>query len=96
MWISVREGFPGGAYGKESACTVGDPGWIPGLGRSPREGKRLPTPVFLPGEFHGQRSLAGCIHGVTKSRTRLSDSHFHSFYQRAADIPGYVSMTPSG
>ena len=32
-----------------------------------------PTPVFLSGEFHGQRSLAGYIHGVTKSWTRLSD-----------------------
>ena len=32
--------------------------------------KWQPTPVFLPGEFHGQRSLAGYIvHGVTKSRT---------------------------
>ena len=29
-----------------------------------------PTPVFLPGEFHGQRSL---VHGVAKSRTGLSD-----------------------
>ena len=37
----------------------------------------LPTPVFWPGEFHGQRSLAGCIvHGVAKSQTQLSDFHF--------------------
>ena len=35
----------------------------------------LPTPVFLPGESHGQRSLAGwaAVHGVTKSQTLLSD-----------------------
>ena len=32
------KGFPGGSAGKESACNVGDPGLIPGLGRSPREG----------------------------------------------------------
>ena len=32
---------------------------IPGLGRSPGEGNEKPTPVFLPGEFHGQRILAG-------------------------------------
>ena len=31
-------GFPGGSDGKESACSVGDPGSIPGLGRSPGEG----------------------------------------------------------
>ena len=40
------KGFPGGLDGKESACTAGDLGLIPGLGRLPRES-------------HGQRSLAG-------------------------------------
>ena len=35
--------------------------------------KWQPTPVFLPGESHGQRSLAATAHGVSKSRTRLSD-----------------------
>ena len=40
-------GFPGASAGKESACNAGDLGLIPGLGRSPREGK-----VFWPGEFH--------------------------------------------
>ena len=44
---------------KESACNKGDLGSIPGSGRSPEEGNWLPTPVFLPGEFHGQRSLVG-------------------------------------
>ena len=52
-------GFPGGSDGKVSACNAGDPGSIPGLGRPPGEGNGYPTPVFLPGESHGQRSLAG-------------------------------------
>ena len=52
-------GFPGGSDGKESDCDVGDPGLIPGSGRSPGEKKRHAIPVFLPGEFHGQRSLVG-------------------------------------
>ena len=53
-------GFPGGSDGKESAYNAGDPGLIPGLERSPREGNdHPPTPVFIPGEFHGQRSLVG-------------------------------------
>ena len=55
--------------GKESACTAGDAGdagWIPGSGRSPGGGHGNPTPVFLFGEFHEQRSL---VHGVTKSQT---------------------------
>jgi len=37
---------------------VGDPGLIPGSGKTPRR-EWLPTPVLWPGEFHGQRSLAG-------------------------------------
>ena len=52
-------GLPWGSDGKESACSVGDLGSIPGLGRSPWRREQLPTPVFLPGEFHGQRSLVG-------------------------------------
>ena len=51
----LRKGFPGGSDGKESACNTGDPGSIPGSGRVPEKG----TPVYLPGEFRGQRSLAG-------------------------------------
>ena len=35
-------GFPGGSAGKESACNVGDLDSIPGLGRSPGEGKGYP------------------------------------------------------
>ena len=44
--------------GKESACNVEGLGLILGLGRSWRR-EWVPTPVFLPGELHGQRSLAG-------------------------------------
>ena len=51
-------GFSGGSDGNESACNAGDLGLIPGLGRSPGEGNGNP-PKFLPGESHGQRSLAG-------------------------------------
>ena len=59
-----HEGLPGGSDGKESTCKVGDLGSIPGLGRSLGKGNSWkrewpPTPVFLPGEVHGQRSLAG-------------------------------------
>ena len=61
-------GFPCSSAGKESACNAGNLGFIPGLGRSPGEGKGyLPTPVFWPGEFHW----------VTKSQIPLSDFHFH-------------------
>ena len=52
---------------KKSACNVGDLGLIPGLGRFPWRRERLPTSVFLPGEFHG----------VAKSWIQLSILHFH-------------------
>ena len=65
--------FPGGSDGKASAYNAGDPGSIPESGRSPGEGNGNPTPVFLPGKSHGQRSLVGYSHGVAKSQTRLSD-----------------------
>ena len=45
----------GGSYGKESPCSVRDPGLIPGLGRSPGGGHRNP----LQYSCHGQRSLVG-------------------------------------
>ena len=65
-------GFPGGSAGKESACNAGDLGLIPGLGRSPEEGKGYPL------QYSGLENSMDCVdHGVPKSRTRLSDFHFH-------------------
>ena len=62
-----------GSAGKESACYIGYLGSIPGLGRSPGgEGKVYPLQYF------GLEKSTDCIvHGVPKSRTRLSDFHFH-------------------
>ena len=63
-------GFPGGSAGKESACNVGDLGSIPGLGRYPGEGKGYPL------QYSGlENSMNYIVHGVAKSRTRLSDFH---------------------
>ena len=47
---------------KKSACNVGDPGSIPGLGRSPGGGNGN-TLQWDSGESHGQRSLEGYVHG---------------------------------
>ena len=57
VYIPIVLGFPGGSDGKEFACNTGDMG--PRSGWFPWRREWLPTPVFLPGEFHGQRSLAG-------------------------------------
>ena len=52
-------GFPGSSAGKESACNAGDPGLIPGLGRSPGEGIGYPLQYSCLEKPHGQRSLVG-------------------------------------
>ena len=54
--------------GKESVCSAGDPGLIPWL-ESSLEKRMATTPVFLPAEFHGQRSPAGYRPWVAKSWT---------------------------
>ena len=65
--------FPRGSAGKESACSAGNLGSIPGLGRSPGEGKGYPL------QYSGLESSMNCtVHGVAKSQTRLSD--FPSLY----------------
>ena len=52
-------GFPGGSDGKASARNVGDPGSIPGLGRSPGEGNGNPLQHSCLEKSHDQRSLIG-------------------------------------
>ena len=51
-------GFPGGSDGKESACSAGDPGLIPGSVRSPGKGNGNPLRI-LAGKSHGWGSLTG-------------------------------------
>ena len=64
-------GFPCGSACKESACNAGDLGSIPGLGRSPGEGRGYPL------QYSGlEHSMHRILHGVTKSQTRLSNFHF--------------------
>jgi len=63
-------GFP---CGSESICNAGDLGLIPGLGRSPGEGKGYPF------QYSSLENSMDCIvHGVAKTWTRLSDFHFSS------------------
>ena len=70
--LTLISGFPCGSAGKESACNAGDLGLIPGLGRSPGEGKGYTL------QYSGLENSMDCIvYGVAKSRTRLSNFHFH-------------------
>ena len=90
-------GFPAGSASKDSPCNVGDLGLIPGLGRSPGEGKGYPLQYsdLENSTVHGTPLQYSClenpmdggaweaaVHGVAKSRTRLSKFtftfHFHA------------------
>ena len=65
--------FPGGSDGKASAYNAGDPALIPESGRFPGEGNGNPLQYScLENPMDGGASLA-TVHGVAKSRTRLSD-----------------------
>ena len=57
-------GFLGGSAGKEPTCNMVDLDWIPGLGRSPGEGKGYPL------QYSGLKNSMDCIvHWVAKSQT---------------------------
>ena len=71
--------FPGGLEVKASAWNSGDPGSIPGSGRSPGEEKWQPIPVLLPGESHGGRSLVGYSPWGPKESDMTGRLHFHFF-----------------
>ena len=80
--FSLLLGFPCGSAAKESACNARDLGSIPGLERSPGEGKGYPL------QYSGLETSMDCIvHGVAKSRTRLSDFHTFPSPWLHCDIP---------
>ena len=74
------------SVGKESACNAGDLGLIPGLGRSPGEGKGYPL------QYSGLENSLGCIiHGVAKSWTWLNDFHF-TFTKCSTNTHWFISL----
>ena len=83
-----QPGFPCGSAGKESVCNVGDLGSIPGLGRSPGEGKGYPLQYSSL-----ENSVDGIVHRVAKSRTQLSNLHFQ---QPAKPFRAHVETVSAG
>ena len=68
-------GLPGGLDIKESAGNAGDMDSIPGLGRSPGEGKGCPL------QYSGlENSMDSVVHEVLKSGTQLSEFHNKSLF----------------
>ena len=68
--------YVSGSEGKASACDVGDPGSIPGLGRSPGEGNGLYSGLENPID---RGAWWATVHRVAKSWTRLSDYTLHYY-----------------
>ena len=65
--------FPGSSDSKESACSAGDLGSIPGLGRSSVGGHATHSSILAWRIPMDREAWRATVHGVTKSRTRLSD-----------------------
>ena len=84
IWFSYFKvlfwGFPGGSDGKASACNVGDLGSVPGLGRSPGEGKGYPLQYSALENSMDREDLQAVVHGVTKGCIQLD----------------WVTLTPQG
>ena len=84
-------GFPGGSDGKASVCNAGDPGSIPGLGRSPGEENGSPLQDYCLENLMDGGAWWAIVHRVTKSWTWLKQLNMHphthththaEFYQR--------------
>ena len=87
-------GFPGGSEVKASACIVGDLGLIPGSGRSPGEGNGNPLQYSYLENPMDRGAWWATVHGVSKSRTRLSNFTFtFTFISEFSKVTGYKINT---
>ena len=68
----------GGSDGKESSCNAGDPGLIPGSGRSSREGHGSPLQYSYLENSMDRGALWATVHGITMSQTPLTLTHTHT------------------
>ena len=75
MWV-----FPGDSDGKEFACKVGDPGWIPASGKSPREKNGNPLQYSCLENSMDRGAWWATVHGVTKNQSWLNDFYTHTSY----------------
>jgi len=72
----MQRGFPGGSDGKESACSAGDLGSIPGLGRSPGEGSGNLFQYSCLENPMDRGAWWATVRGVTEGQTKLMNFHF--------------------
>ena len=71
--LGYKLGFPGGSDDKASTCSAGNLGSTPGSGRSPERGNGNPLQYSCLGNPKDREAWQATVHGITKSRTRLSD-----------------------
>ena len=71
--LMTEQGFSHSSVGKESACNAGDPGSIPGSGRSPGEGNGNPLQHSCLENTMDRGAWRATVYGVAKSQTWLSD-----------------------
>ena len=78
--LACRRGFPAGSDRKESACSAGDLGSIPGSGRSPGEGNGYPLQGSCLENSTDRGAWPAIVHEVTESDTneRLTHTHTHT------------------
>ena len=99
VWYFIVWGFPSGSEGKESASNEGDMGLIPGsdpwVRKIPWRREWQPTPVFLPGKVHGQRSLVGYSPWSHIAAPHLLYLFICHWAFRLFPHPGYVNMVLS-
>ena len=69
IWTQVLD-FPDNSYGKEFSCNAGDPGLIPGLGRSPGEGNGYPLQYSCLENSMDTGAWWAIVHGVIESDTK--------------------------
>ena len=89
-------GFPGGSDGKESACKAGIPALIPGLGRSPGEGKGYLLQYPCLENSMNRGAWRATVHGVTKSQTWLGDCHVYFHWLQRNEVSQWCQETEHG
>ena len=92
--VALDLGFPGGTSGNELECQWRRQqrwGFEPGVGKIPWRREWQPTLIFLPGESHGQRSLAGC---GPQGHTGLDTSGVTCMHTHPWIWPGITGIPP--
>ena len=79
------QSFPGGTVVYNPPASARDTGFEPWVRKTPGRSKWQSTPVFLPGEPHGLRSLRAMVHRVTQSKTQLR-TYMHAPHPRCLRI----------